>query len=58
MVTNVAARIGALASDGAILVSKSTADRVKEHFSLTSMGKFSLKNVSEEVGVFEVWRST
>jgi class 3 adenylate cyclase len=58
MVTNVAARIGALASDGAILVSKSTADRVKEHFSLTSMGKFSLKNVSEEVEVFEVWRSS
>jgi class 3 adenylate cyclase len=57
MVTNVAARLGALASEGAILLSKVTAHRVKEHFSLTPMGKFNLKNVSEEVEVFEVWRS-
>jgi len=56
MVTNVAARIGALASEGAILLSKATAHRIKEHFSLTPMGKFSLKNVSEEVEVFEVRR--
>ena len=51
-VTNVAARIGALASDGAIFISSFTADRVKEHFSLTPQGKFSLKNVSEKVEIF------
>jgi len=52
MVTNVAARIGALASGGELLLSRSTADRVKEHFSLRCLGKVSLKNVSEEVEVF------
>ena len=54
MVTNVAARIGALASDGVIHLSRRTADRVKEHFSLTPLGKFGLKNVSEEVEIFAV----
>jgi class 3 adenylate cyclase len=48
MVTNVAARIGAAALDGAIFLSRSTADRVKDQFPLTPVGKFSLKNVSEE----------
>jgi len=54
MVTNVAARIGALASDGAIHLSRRTADRVKAHFSLTPLGKFELKNVSEEIEIFAV----
>ena len=54
MVTNVAARIGALASDGAIHLSRSTADRVKDHFPVKSKGKFRLKNVSEEVEIFTV----
>jgi class 3 adenylate cyclase len=54
MVTNVAARIGALASEGAILLSRSTADRVKEHFFLKQLGKFSLKNVSDNVEIFSV----
>ncbi len=54
MVTNVAARIGALATDGAIHLSRRTADRVKAHFSLTPLGKFELKNVSEEVEIFAV----
>ncbi len=54
MVTNVAARIGALASDGAIHLSRRTSDRVKAHFSLTPLGKFGLKNVSEEVEIFTV----
>ena len=54
MVTNLAARIGAAASDGAIFISKTTADRVREQFPLTSVGKFSLKNVSEKVEIFEV----
>ena len=54
MVTNVAARIGALASDGAIHLSRVTADRVKDHFSVKSKGKFRLKNVSEDVEIFAV----
>ncbi len=54
MVTNLAARIGDLATGGAVLLSRSTVDRVKEHFSLHSLGKVSLKNVSEEVEIFAV----
>ena len=54
MVTNVAARIGALASEGAIHLSRSTSDRVKEYFSISPVGRFTLKNVSEQVEVFTV----
>ena len=52
--TNVAARIGAQASGGRIYLSKSTADRVKGQFSPVSIGKFKLKNVSEEIEIFEL----
>jgi class 3 adenylate cyclase len=52
--TNVAARIGALATGGSIYLSKTTADRIKDHFSPVSKGKFKLKNVSEEVEIFEL----
>jgi class 3 adenylate cyclase len=52
MVTNIAARIGALATDGAIFLSKATADRIKDSFRLDPKGSFNLKNVSEEVEVF------
>jgi class 3 adenylate cyclase len=52
--TNVAARIGALGSRGSLLMSKTTAERVKEHLSPVLLGKFKLKNVSEEVEVFEL----
>lgn len=54
VVTNLAARIGDIASEGAIFLSRSTADRVKDHFSLTPMGRFCLKNVSEEMEIFSV----
>ena len=54
MVTNIAARIGAVASDGAILLSRSTAERVRENFTIDPLGKFNLKNVSEEVEIFSV----
>jgi class 3 adenylate cyclase len=53
-ITNVAARICGQASGGAVLISKSTAERTKEHFSFKSLGKFSLKNLSEEVDIFEL----
>jgi len=52
--TNVAARISALGSKGTLLMSRTTAERVKEHFSPMQRGKFKLKNVSEEVEVFEL----
>jgi adenylate cyclase len=56
LVTNVAARIGAQATNGRVFLSKATADRVKNHFTLNPLGKFSLKNVSEEVEIFELIR--
>jgi class 3 adenylate cyclase len=51
---NVAARIGAQASGGSIYLSKSTADRVKGHFSPKPRGRFKLKNVSEEIEIYEL----
>ena len=58
MITNIAARIGAVASDGAVLLSGSTAERVKGHFPISPMGKFSLKNVSVQVEIFTVDETT
>jgi class 3 adenylate cyclase len=54
LTTNVAARIGSLATGGDVLVSRATADRVKDQFSLAPLGKIKLKNVSEEMEVFSV----
>jgi len=53
-ITNVAARIGAQAKGGKVFISRSTADRIKDHFSLSPLGKFNLKNVSEEVEIYEI----
>jgi class 3 adenylate cyclase len=50
--TNVAARLCGQAKGGAVLVSKSTADRVKNHYSFSPLGKLALKNLSGEVDVF------
>lgn len=50
--TNVAARLCGQAKGGAVLVSKSTADRVKDHYSFSPLGKLALKNLSGEVEVF------
>ena len=55
MVTNPAARLGAFASEGAILLCRSTADRVDKHFSLTPLGKFELRNVSDETDIFSAY---
>jgi class 3 adenylate cyclase len=54
MVTNVASRLGAFANGGALLLSRATADRVNQEFALNCLGKFSLKNVSEDVEIFQV----
>lgn len=53
-VVNVAARLGALATRGSIFLSKETAELVAGLFPLIPRGKHKLKNVSEEVEVFEV----
>ena len=53
-VTNVAARIGSLAKDGAILIGEETAKRVEGEFSLLDVGFYDLKNVSQPVKVFRV----
>jgi class 3 adenylate cyclase len=53
-ITNVASRIGAQAKGGKIFLSPTTATRVKDQFTLAPLGKFSLKNVSEEVEIFEI----
>jgi class 3 adenylate cyclase len=53
-ITNVAARIGAQAKGGKVFLSPTTAARVKDHFTLSPLGKFTLKNVSEEVEIFEI----
>jgi len=53
-ITNVAARIGAQARGGKVFLSKTTAERIKDHFSLSPLGNFNLKNVSEEVEIFEI----
>ena len=42
------------AEGGGILLCKDTAERVSGHFTLTRLGKFKLKNVSEEVEIFTV----
>ena len=53
-ITNVAARIGAQAKGGRILLSNTTGDRVKNHYGLTALGKFKLKNVTAEMEIFEI----
>jgi class 3 adenylate cyclase/GAF domain-containing protein len=52
--TNLAARICAKAVGGEVLLSKETAERVKDQFPIQRLGKFSLKNVSEEVEIYAV----
>ena len=54
MVTNIAARIAALATNGEILISTATAERVQDRTSLIPLGGFTLKNVSDTVEVFKV----
>jgi class 3 adenylate cyclase len=53
-ITNVAARIGAQAKGGKVFLSNTTADRIKNHFTLTPLGNFNLKNVTEEIEIFEI----
>ena len=49
---NVAARLCGHAKGGAVLVAKSTADRVNRDYSFSPLGKFALKNLSGKVVIF------
>jgi class 3 adenylate cyclase len=51
-IVNIAARLCGQAKGGEVLVSGETVNRVKGLFPFTSLGKFSLKNLSEPVDVF------
>jgi class 3 adenylate cyclase len=53
-VTNVAARLGAFATGGSIVVSDATATRIGAGFVLESLGPQRLKNVSEPVVLFRI----
>jgi class 3 adenylate cyclase len=53
-ITNVAARIGTQAKGGKVFLSNTTADRIKNHYKLTALGKFNLKNVTGEIEIFEI----
>jgi len=53
-VTNLAARIAGQATEGAILVSTTTAERIKASFVLESVGEHALKNVAEPVWLYRV----
>jgi class 3 adenylate cyclase len=52
--TNIAARICGKAAGGQVLAARSTMERVKDQFSFEQLGKFALKNLSEEVEIFEL----
>ncbi|MCD6296764.1 MAG: adenylate/guanylate cyclase domain-containing protein [Deltaproteobacteria bacterium] len=53
-VTNVAARIGALAKNGEFLIADETAHRVQDLFVTSTLGKHHLKNVKEPIEIFKV----
>ncbi len=52
--TNLAARLGDLASEGRIFIGPETSRRVGERFSTRSLGLRQIKNLSQPVEVFEV----
>jgi class 3 adenylate cyclase len=53
-VTNVAARIGQLATNGEILIGEKTAKRTEGSFPLNDLGPKRLRNVKEPVRIFQV----
>jgi class 3 adenylate cyclase len=53
-VTNIAARITALASEGAILAGHETYERVRHAFQLNPAGKQQLKNIHNPIHVYRV----
>jgi DNA-binding response OmpR family regulator len=53
-VTNVASRIAALSEGGTILTSAETARRIEGLFSMRQVGNRQLKNVTEEVMIYQI----
>jgi class 3 adenylate cyclase len=53
-VTNLAARIAGQATEGEILVSSITAERISAYFVLENLGERTLKNVAEPVRLYRV----
>lgn len=53
-VTNLAARLGDHATGGQILLSAGTADQVRKHFQLHSLGRISLKNLPQMEEAWEL----
>ena len=52
--TNLAARFAGSAAGGEIIVGPATAERIRQHFVLESLGERTFKNVSQPVAVFRV----
>jgi class 3 adenylate cyclase/HAMP domain-containing protein len=52
--TNVAARFAGSAQGGEIVVGPTTAERIRQHFVLESLGERTFKNVSQPISVFRV----
>ncbi|PYO22179.1 MAG: hypothetical protein DMD85_12150 [Candidatus Rokuibacteriota bacterium] len=52
--TNVAARFAAFAQGGDIVVGPATAERIRQHFVLESLGPQTFKNVSQPINVYRV----
>jgi class 3 adenylate cyclase len=53
-VTNTAARISALASEGAILLGEETYKRVRDNFRIHPAGRQQLKNIRNPIHVYRV----
>jgi class 3 adenylate cyclase len=53
---NVAARLAGIAQSGQILVSSATKDRLLGQYFIESIGTRKLKNVAEEIEVFQLVR--
>jgi len=51
---NIAARICDKAKGGSIMAIRNTAERVTEEFPFASLGRFHLKNISDDVEIFEL----
>jgi class 3 adenylate cyclase/HAMP domain-containing protein len=52
--TNIAARFAGSAQAGEIVVGPTTAERIRQHFVLESLGERAFKNVSQPISVFRV----
>ncbi|MBL0171168.1 MAG: GAF domain-containing protein [Gemmatimonadaceae bacterium] len=52
--TNLAARVGAVATEGTILLTSDTARRIEARFALSDQGRRVLKNVAEPVWIYSL----